>query len=526
MGSADESVQVHQVLRNNDILREIFQTFSSSKGDARDLLQSACVCKAFSEHALDALWREPPNLLPLLKLLKETIVRASLGQSPLYVIQGLIAVNDFRRMQLYARRIRCLDIELSRERIAPSVFIMLSHFARGKPLFPSLLKLRWRQAQSFGTELLSFMSPSLATIEITSTAALSEGRDCTLESLIGFLVSETPHLKHLMLRCHVMRSSSIEYLAHFKDIRTLEIDCPVSAQSVTTHLSHLSNLEGMTICLTALEVGDYQGPNAVFQSLDSLELRQGSVSGAIHVLQAAMFSPVLDHFAVVELPLIGSLPKLHTLLTILSLPGENSSLRYVFIDCRPIKGKFSANTRIVNIIQPLLRLRKLEEICVCLEHQKIQLQDEDIRDMAASWPHLQKLTVYQGTFTSPRACLSSLLHFAIGCPHLTTLDLPGMKIGNLSSLVFEEVPVLSHGLQTLEFRMDSSERSSLKIRQCARFLDRLFPRLQTCRSHQEEDHNQDEGGNRDHRALEISDLLLDLQSSRAEQVRRDAKPQL
>jgi hypothetical protein len=73
---AARSVQPHSVLTDPALLRAIFEHLIDAK-DERDvvvharsqLLRLATCCKAFSEPALDLLWRKMDDLLPLLKIL-------------------------------------------------------------------------------------------------------------------------------------------------------------------------------------------------------------------------------------------------------------------------------------------------------------------------------------------------------------------------------------------------------------------------------------------------------------------------
>ena len=60
---------------HEDVLRLIFEHFDLQPGSQtaaqtrKDLLSAAKACKAFSEPALNSLWRVLPSLLPLLLLL-------------------------------------------------------------------------------------------------------------------------------------------------------------------------------------------------------------------------------------------------------------------------------------------------------------------------------------------------------------------------------------------------------------------------------------------------------------------------
>lgn len=76
----------HRALQNSDVLHEVFTwlrpqllrgDFTPEEEDKRknarhDLTNIALVCKVFSEHALDTLWRELDDLLPVMQLLTES----------------------------------------------------------------------------------------------------------------------------------------------------------------------------------------------------------------------------------------------------------------------------------------------------------------------------------------------------------------------------------------------------------------------------------------------------------------------
>jgi hypothetical protein len=69
-------MSLHPALADPDILRAIFGHVGSSCdsegagiGAQQQLARAARCCKAFSEHALDTLWKRMDDLIPLFKIL-------------------------------------------------------------------------------------------------------------------------------------------------------------------------------------------------------------------------------------------------------------------------------------------------------------------------------------------------------------------------------------------------------------------------------------------------------------------------
>lgn len=58
---------MHVCLQIEEILNNIFKTYTDNKDGKTTLLHLALVCKTFHEPALDALWVFQRSLLPLLK---------------------------------------------------------------------------------------------------------------------------------------------------------------------------------------------------------------------------------------------------------------------------------------------------------------------------------------------------------------------------------------------------------------------------------------------------------------------------
>ncbi|KAJ6540326.1 hypothetical protein B0H19DRAFT_959324, partial [Mycena capillaripes] len=112
----------------------------AAKGTARKrLLSAALTCKSFCPTALDILWRNMDNLVPLLKLLP-----SFQEFNGIFVIFGSITWADWVRFDCYARRVRQVTF---REpslplKIHPSLYSTIS-FLHSQPVLPNLQSITY-----------------------------------------------------------------------------------------------------------------------------------------------------------------------------------------------------------------------------------------------------------------------------------------------------------------------------------------------------------------------------------------------
>ncbi|KAL6302549.1 hypothetical protein BKA93DRAFT_857721 [Sparassis latifolia] len=243
---SDRSNGPHRALHNVDVLREIFchfrldDDFTIPSDDPKYLAQCACVCKAFSEHALDAPWSKLDKLLPLLNVLVTSFapVEENDGNLPYNLLRAIPKV-EFLRLRHYApRRVRVLSFNFENEHISPSVFHMLAYLSQGTLLFSSISTLTWNQVHPLGMEMPLFMSPSLMKLKIIARDRDSSHkvRDPAFNLLVSPLSILTPTLQSLTIWAGAEQSLPVHDLAQLQSLRALHIYSKVSTQSVVDYL--------------------------------------------------------------------------------------------------------------------------------------------------------------------------------------------------------------------------------------------------------------------------------------------------
>jgi hypothetical protein len=132
---------------------------------------------------------------------------------------------------------------------------------------------------------------------------------------------------------------------------------------------------------------------------------------------------------------------------------------------------------IMGVIEPLLDLKDLEDICLHLlshgdrhgDHQG--LVEGNFVSLASSWPNITRLKIY--TFEEepePLPTFTSIYTLALHCPQLRVLAL-AFDLTNLPPA--DAIPILSHGLEGIDLLHSEIVDSTNLVR----LLDRMFPHL-------------------------------------------------
>jgi len=493
----------HNVLHNDDILRMIFENLSAV-GDGRELAGLARVCRAFSEPALDMLWKVLPCVMPLFNLL-----RIETRGSALLFVDGAISDYDWSRFRHYAHRVRKLMAicPSHNHEFDPSVPSELLRRSEKQPLLPYLLQLACPYPL-----LSAFTSGSLIALAIMAIAPYS-----TLDQLLGAVALEAPQLQCLILNSRASaspESSELNSVEHLKHLRMLRMYDSVSALSVSA-LATLPNLVDLSISLDTAMVDDL-ATTAQFPVLQRLTIRDGSISSVMHVLKAAITSPhfrsltIGDTFRPLTLP-PGTWRQFWQRLGDVLVPERVRSLLRLNVKCKvDVGAEVHPNVAtLMELIRPLLSLSQLEDVALILGGLRVRFSVDDMRALASAWPRLLEFDlVHDNLINRPSVSMRALLEFARHCPRLQTLKMSSLDVAALRAEELEGLPTLSHGLKVLDLYSDWQGLSMAEKMQCARFLDRIFPNIQECTC---------EG---DLSVPRVSDLLAAFQSVRREQMVR------
>ncbi|KAI6026073.1 hypothetical protein EDC04DRAFT_2573601 [Pisolithus marmoratus] len=103
LDSTEESLPVASRIFHIPELLHLMFSFLDKKSN----VSNACVCKFWSDIALDAIWRDVDGLIQLLSILKPI----SVGMHGAYQFENMPGVSDWTRFRKYARRVRRLRFD-------------------------------------------------------------------------------------------------------------------------------------------------------------------------------------------------------------------------------------------------------------------------------------------------------------------------------------------------------------------------------------------------------------------------------
>ncbi|KAG6852086.1 hypothetical protein H0H87_010985 [Tephrocybe sp. NHM501043] len=160
----------------------------------------------------------------------------------------------------------------------------------------------------------------------------------------------------------------------------------------------------------------------------------------------------------------------------------------------------SPSTALFHTFEPLLSIHGLES--VNLDFPWLLFSDEQFKQMASAWPELSTLRL-SGSAEAPNASIASLQAFSMECPKLHGLSLP-FDARRLPPT--DELPVSSSRLKSLDTQYSPVDNAL----HTARHLDRIFPKLKTIQSN-----------NNQRIWTEVGDLLRTFKAVRTDQKARD-----
>ncbi|KAH9914476.1 uncharacterized protein B0H18DRAFT_126529 [Fomitopsis serialis] len=487
----------HRALQHNDVLHEVFTWLTPPllRGDLspeeeeirhnarHDLTNIARVCKAFSEHALDALWRELDDLLPVMQLLTEshdfdgdgTAVGGLAGGQDV----SLISENEWMRFRHYARRVRVIrssgfgTFEAS----------MLLHLARrnaDKALFPRLRCLTHTVRSNLDTGLLSLVTPTLEEAKLEfcgetwygldteeSPAIARKLRDYAVQFCLSTVCSNAPELQQLTIT-GLGRISSLSPLVACNRLRRLHVhDVVLSPRSLRTLVSldslheldmsfERTNCDPSGAGLASLQRLSLSGPMCqmptILDTVSSTHVRAVRISDASNKATYQECTECIQ--AISKFPLLDSF----------HLAADNVSVDDDVPTSVPLTG----------LLAPLLPQRRLRTLSVSRwQPGGFILGDDDVETLASAWPDIVSLALAVNR-ADVVPTLHSLVVLARACPALRALELPSITIASAEQL---RLPVVPHRLRTFEVGDPDRRMEDFDAAEVAQWLFALFPRI-------------------------------------------------
>ncbi|TFY54743.1 hypothetical protein EVJ58_g8677, partial [Rhodofomes roseus] len=438
---------------NNDILHEIFTWLrphvlhddptpeeEERRKDARqDLLSMALVCKTFSEHALDALWRELDDLLPVMQLFTEShdlegdgitvggLAGGLAGGQDVSHFNHLISEHEWTRFRHYARRVRIIrssgfgTFEAS----------MLLHLGRrniGKALFPFTptledVKLEFCGETWSGTE------------NIESPAIARKVRDYAVQLCLSTVCSNVPELRLLTIT-GLGRISSLAPLLPCAHLEELHVqDAVLGPRSLRT----LASIDSLHELDMSFELTDYE-----FSSCSGLtNLRSLSLSGPMYQIPTILDMVSSTHVRTVRIADPSNKATYKECTECVQVASKFPLLDEFFLVAdngfsfsESLDGPHFVNTSVplTELIRPLLRHRSLRTLSISRwQPGGFGFSDADVETLATAWPGIVTLMLAVNRAEAVPS-LNALVVLARSCPALRTLELPSITIASAEQL--------------------------------------------------------------------------------------------
>ncbi|KAG9312423.1 hypothetical protein JVU11DRAFT_6806 [Chiua virens] len=414
------ALQTHRVLFIPELLDIVFSFVDK---DAN--ITNACVCKRWSDIALDVVWKDVDDLIHLFRLLKPISRHEDALE---YYFDALPEASDWSRFEKYASRVRSFKFRPSKYDL--EILPLLDDIARTRTsleILPNMHTLEWIYTTSAYMErCILFLHRRLKRLTVTAPSQAHPRPDFYTD-----LCARAPHLHTLTLLI---------------DFPGNPIDAELRSSKRSSYPSFITRPPSSRNSL---------GPKALPTSTSSQDLKLGYGNpanvasfnpileeGAFPCLRALNLSVRIDHldsffrsiFAPTHLTTLyvnsytNHTPnEVHTFFVTLSEQCQRLSKLHVQLYHKILPFHLPTDQQLsYDTIKPLLTLTTLTTFELVHKYP-LQITLDEIEDLASKWPHLEHLVLNaEPLFLEHDAFtldLRALLPFARHCPRLRLLGL-------------------------------------------------------------------------------------------------------
>ncbi|KAI0764346.1 hypothetical protein BD413DRAFT_673428 [Trametes elegans] len=473
----------------------------------KTLARAARVCRAFSEPALDVLWRNVDSVVHLLSLLPAFALSRGHGDDEGlgdYCLMGEVTENDWTNLRRYASRVRSLTME-SAKHLPGTIWVSLADWCQrsSSPFLPNLARLDVIVDDYTPVSLNVLLSPTgnLTQLRlIVVYAVLKTPWRTTMEVLQPCLKCLTSLCITPMIPAGSIPSFGVwerwgdsetvlfNYLSH---VRVVDIAGQTAMSfRLMQILSELPHLHTLSLDLVWLDL-EYESVRAPyhFARLDVLRLR-GDIEDIAGTMAIVSFGRL--HTLAIDAWEMYFYPELEERIrqAVQRVPTTLRHFEFQFTEW-----DFSLDDengyRLSNFCDTFRRILELdlEEVAFTFQAGLYQLSTPVILEIVAT--HWHNLTVFRlgldlalADHISERLPswldhngrlpdIPTLISFAQNLPHLRRLILPGIDLRQALPAP-HTFPLLGHGLKDLRF---SILQPDVPLHELASILDRLFPNL-------------------------------------------------
>ncbi|KAF8591499.1 hypothetical protein K439DRAFT_901007 [Ramaria rubella] len=470
--SSPATMSPPRVLQIQEILAIIFQSCPLPTNAV-----CARVCRAWSDPALDALWREIKDIRHLLRLMP-----------PFYEdrFERDLAPPDWTRFLLHARRVRSLEHSDRRVALQTSVFTALGISRPVLDLLPNLRSLRWSaHGENALTHAILFMSPSLQSFEVFALTFTPR----TIRTFFQTLQERSPHLRFFYLHATgsviPVETFLAEFLRSLSYLEVIQLPCYWQTKSVVYALSSLKHLRSVRTHVPSRTI--YKGNQREVEDVGSINFLEGSFAGLkTFYIDGRRLS---DVESLLRKPFA---PRHLTTLTVMSLHIESPSTLHDFIKgltevCPLLRhivfalyvSETSHAPAIITFetLRPLLDFQRLVGFKIT-HKEPLHITENDIKELALCWPTLETLHLCHDPYIPEDAHVDdglsprSLLPFAEHCPNLKEL---GIYLNATRWAHLTDIPIIPRTFCRLQ-RLHVGVSRVANANVIARFLSEICPR--------------------------------------------------
>ncbi|KAI1790170.1 hypothetical protein LXA43DRAFT_1182723 [Ganoderma leucocontextum] len=470
--------------------------------DRRGLLSLTATCKSLSAPALDRLWEQIPNLVPLvcsmpsnlwtLEELPSSSRRLELEKHVVKFVRPPVPA-DYMRFITYARRVKCLSNDLTAHfprtekiRTHPEVLSTLESFRPSAHLLPQIQDLSLALTTHTVGPVRALLSPKLEklcfathTTHDQSTKAAAKQATTQLFHKLG---RGCPNLTQLTLDCSIrskeLRRELADALPNLRSLMLFVLKKPSVDMPLLGALSQLPNLRVLVIdCL----IGDTgcarlpERPYLSFENLRMLTLNTDSMTLAYNLVCSVRSFSLQAVRLEIRSPASRSLVKK----TLTQLAACHHELRHLKLGLPCAHADPPQDVLTSDTLRPLLPAKEL--ITLDLQACPIAIDDQFLLN-CDSWPNITTLRL--GVRRGPgEPCSTVSLPALVPLVHkCTTLKVLGLPLDTAPSTFIRELRNLppSLGADRSRLRLQTLQVGQAAITDVSLvsgYLSGLFPEL-------------------------------------------------
>ncbi|TFK36896.1 hypothetical protein BDQ12DRAFT_608820 [Crucibulum laeve] len=153
------------ILRDPEATRKLLEAILDSPNGKRSLSRLARTCRAFSEPALDILWRDLDSLVPIIGLFPNNLLKKA--RRPGLGLAKTPREEDWNVIIRYSERIHRLTYDETSNNVAASIFPILEEHRPRTYILPRLEELTWKVETPAGLDRCAlFLNPDLRVINL------------------------------------------------------------------------------------------------------------------------------------------------------------------------------------------------------------------------------------------------------------------------------------------------------------------------------------------------------------------------